>query len=365
MKPNSFWRNTIKNGKPSYLKRAAPFRGFHRFADGASAFGPSGKILGVLKKTNIQDLTLFPDLHCLELKKQISKKFRINPLMVTVGNGSDEIIENIPHVFLTPKDKILVILPTFFRFIESSQKKKAKIITVTTSDADDFAFTDKIINKIIVKIRKHQPKIIWLCTPNNPTGKIMSRKQIEKILKASHGLVVVDEIYQEFIDPENKKSTIKLLAKHKNLLVIKSLSKVFGLAGIRFGFGLAPPEIIWPLEKWRLRFNLNTITQKLALAALKDTHHLKRVAKQTARQREKLFAAIKKMPHLQLGAESQTNLFLLKHQRKNLLKELLKRKILVADFNNCPGIEGQGFVRIKVHNQKENRFLLKALKAIK
>lgn len=365
MKPNSFWINCFKKARQSYVDRNVKFLHLNNFSGGENTFLLSKKIINEAN-IGLKDLNNFPDPSCQMIKSKIADVFHVPSTCITIGNGSDEIIENIPRIFLEPNEEILTITPTFFRFIEASKKMKAKVLTILTSPKDKFRFTSKVIKNVCTVIKKRQPKIIWLCSPNNPTGAVMSLKQIEKIILISKNLIIVDEAFQEFVDPQNKKSAIRLIKQHKNLIVIRTFSKAWGLPGIRFGFAISNPCINRILEKWRLPFNTNIFAQKVIISVLNNFHQLQLalIARETENNRRWLFMQIKKLSNLEIGADSKSNLFILRHKSKDLFKELLKRNILAADFRQEKGIQGMGFVRITIQDKPKNIKLLSALKSI-
>lgn len=356
MKPNSFWKNCFQTQSESYLKNMTKFKRLLNFSNGENALFMPKKI-----ESNIRSVG---DPSCHEIKNTIAKVFSVSSDMITVGNGSDEIIENIPKVFLEPGENVLTILPTFFRFAESTIKMKGKVLKVFTEEKDKFRFTDEIIKKTLSLINKFQPKIIWLCSPNNPTGEMMTLSQIEKITKKSKNLVVVDEAFQEFVDPDNKKSSLKLLKNNKNIIVLKTFSKNMGLGGVRFGFAIGSPETIDVLEKWRLPFNVSNLTKEIILVLVKNWRHLRSIVNEININRRELLSEINKLDNFEIGADSKTNIFILRHKNKSIFKELLKRNILAADLKNTLGLKGMNFVRITVKTRKENKILLEALKEI-
>lgn len=364
IKPNSFFHHAFFGHAENYIKATMKPERILDLSTGEVEQTPSRKIQKALTRIRAVDLIGYPDPTCRELKTAIANRFGVSETLITVGNGSDEIIENIGRVFLEPGDPCLFAVPTFFRFIESCRKIKAKIITVATEEKDGFLITPKMLIKIKTVIRKKQPKIIWLDSPNSVSGTVIPLKIVKEIPAITRGLVVIDEVHHELIDPENEKSATKFLSKHKNLIVIRSVSKAFGLAGIRLGFALAHPSIIKPLEKWRLTFTINTITQKLALAALIKPLRLNKVAYDVQKRRQKIFSAIRRIPGFVIGADSQTHLFLLKHQTLDLFESLKRHGILAADLRQAPGLEGKGFVRLNIKTPKEAGVLLKALRII-
>lgn len=354
IKTNSFFHHAFSGRGKSYVETAETEKGLINFSGGEVH----------LAQNRAADLAGYPDPACRELKRVIAKRFGVSETMIAVGNGSDEIIENIPRVFLEPGDPCLFVVPTFFRFIESCRKMKAKIITVATEEKDGFLVTPTVLVKIKAEIRKHRPKIIWLDSPNSVSGTVIPITLIKEILSVANGLVVIDEVHHELIDPENKKSATALLSKHENLIILRSASKAFGLAGIRFGFGLTDPKIAAGLERWRLLFTVNTFAQKAVIAAFSDTTRLIKVTEDVGRLRKMVLSSIPQIPGFVIGADSQTHLFLLKHKNFDLFETLRHHGILAADLRQAPGLEGKGYVRLNIKTPKETMLLLNTLRII-
>lgn len=364
MKPNSFFLNVFSRRGHSYIVAPAEQKDLLNFASGEVEQDSDASVQTLLSSLRAHDFIGYPDPASQTIKKVIAKRFGVSEAMVSVGNGTDEIIENIPRVFLEPGDPCLFVVPTFFRFIESCQKMKAEIVTVTTREENGFLTDRETVRQIKAMVRKHQPRIIWLDSPNSVSGTVISLRAIEGIISLTNQLVVVDEVHHELIDPEDRHSAISLLPTHQNLIVLRSASKAFGLAGIRFGFSLSHPTIANALERWRLLFTVGTFTQKVAGIALSNTNHLKGVTKSVARLRRQVFAGIRSLPGFTIGAASQTHLFLLKHNRVDLFESLRERGILAADMRQAPGLDGKGYVRLNIKNEKEASVLLSALRSI-
>ncbi|MBC8500942.1 MAG: histidinol-phosphate aminotransferase family protein [DPANN group archaeon] len=364
MKPNRFLSNYVGEEVSSYLYKEEDFAEFKRFDMGESAFPFTPKVFDEIKKFNESDMHDYPDPCLFELKKKIAEIFKVKPEMVTTGAGSDEIIELIPRLLLNEGDKALAIIPTFFRFLDSVARMNCEITMIHTKEAESFAINDNIIEKIIREANDDGVKLIWLCNPNNPTGVMMSLEQIKQVLDKTDCFVVVDEALHEFIDPTFKSSAVKLIDGRKNLLVLRSLSKAYGLAGIRFGFGIGDEETISFFEKFRLPYNSSTLSQKVALAVLKDHEHLKRTVQKTSEIKSELIKELKTISGIHIASETMTNTILLKHKDKDLFSDLHKRKVLVADFRNANGLEGRGYVRIIVRDKDMNDFLVKELRDI-
>lgn len=341
----SFWQ---KFRPKSYLASAEIPKDTHHFEMGENIM--------------IKNAIPYPDPVQIQLKKALAKIFRVNPEMISLGCGSDEIIENIPKIFLDPGDDALVILPTFFRFLDATLRVGARIISISTNKEEGFSFSKTVIENAIRIAKQNKAKLIWLCSPNNPTGVTLTASQLERFASLGN-LVVLDEAFVDLT--ANEQQMLKLLSKHQNLIILRSFSKLAGLAGLRLGCAISSPEIINLLEQWRLPFNLPTPTVKLILAKLRTLEfEIGKAKKQIDIERSRLFNEISKLKNVELGSKSETNIFILRHKTKDLFNELLKNSILVADFRQAPGLTNLGFVRLTLKTPRENRKLLEVLKKI-
>lgn len=299
-----------------------------------------------------------------DVKQKLAEVFSVKENMIALGNGSDEIIENIPRVFLNPGDDVLVVIPTFFRFIEASEKAGAKIHIVKTRLTENFRITEEVVKKIIRIAKEKNVKIIWLCSPNNPTGIPILPKHIEKIAKSTNSLIVLDNIYAElqedsFLHPKD------IIRKFPNIVILKSFSKVFGLAGLRVGFAIANKKIIQKLERWNMPFHISSISLEIARnILLKRNVITSKMKKIVTKERQFLIKQLRKIDDVDIIVGSQTNLILFRHKTKNIFLELLKRNILIADFNNAKGIENLQFARVSVGTRQQNIHLIQALQEI-
>lgn len=353
-----FLKNQPKGNIPKHIKNVLDFCSL------TNVLGFSPKVKRAIKSIDFALINQYGDRSATGLKKKISKWLSIPVECISLSNGSDEMIDLLPRIFMNPNDVVISQAPTFFRVIESSLKIGIKPVLVTAEEKNRFRLNDAFIKKIISSIKKHNPKLVWLCTPCNPTGVTISLDNIRRIALSTKGIILVDEAYQELCDPENKQSAIQLLPKHKNILVLKSFSKGFGLAGIRIGFIVGSRNIIDIVEKVRLNFNISVFSQKIAEAALDNLSFLKKCSNFFKEERALLFSEIKKLTKIVIGADSKINVFILKHKTKDIFEELLQHGILTADFRQANGLEKKGYVRITIKARKENGILLKALREI-
>lgn len=308
-----------------------------------------------------------PDRNSLQLKNALSNFLHLKLENISVFAGADEIIEIIPRLYLSPGDSVMVIVPTFERLITTNIKAGARIIPFILSPIDSFQFSKPDLNKLIEISKKEAIKVMWICTPNNPTGQIIDQKYIKEIaLNLKDTLIVIDEAYQEFISLHPRNSAVNLVNTLSNILVIRSFSKAFGLAGARVAYATSSADIVSNLEKYRTMYNVATTSQQKAVVALSPDNipKIKRLVDQVREERTNIYSKLEDFKNLIVVLNSETNFIFVRHKFKDLFQELYSRGIIVGDWRNSVGIEGKGFVRISVNRPRLNNILITALKDI-
>ncbi len=291
----------------------------------------------------------YPDPEARFLKKIVSRDFRIKTENILLGNGSDELIYYLITTFGGP---VLYPIPTFSMYGIIAQAIGENRIEVPLDEEFDLD-----INKILKTIRKEKPKLIFLSSPNNPTGNCFSLDRILRIIESSSlSIVVVDEAYQPFA---SVKGFIPLLEDYKNLVIMRTLSKI-GLAGLRVGFLIANEKIINEVNKVRLPFNINSLSQTVAIEVLKDGKILKSYIKSIISERNRLFNELAKIKGIRLYP-SEANFILFRVKEPDRIYErLLKKGVLVR---NIKGV-ADGCLRVTVGTPEENRIFVKVLKEV-
>jgi histidinol-phosphate aminotransferase len=269
----------------------------------------------------------YPDPHQVKVKEAISKVKSVDPATIFLGNGSDECIDLLYRCFCKPgEDNVVVCPPTYGMYevsanINDIQVRKAPLL------ADfqlDLVHLENLVNE--------QTRIIWICSPNNPTGNSMDRDDIETVLNNFDGLVVVDEAYVNF---SRQKSFIQELDDYPNLVVLQTFSKAWGLAGLRLGMAFASEEIISVLNRVKPPYNVNQATQELAIAALEEVGQVNDMIKELVQMRVALKGVFEKIPYVQKVYPTDANFLLVKvAEAKELYEYLLSKGIVVRDRSN-------------------------------
>ena len=298
----------------------------------------------------------YPDPYQRELKRQIAGFKNIPPENIFLGNGSDEAIDIVLRAFCEPGiDNIVSITPTYGMYqvaadINNIEVRKALLTS-------DFQLDPKAI---LDKTDEHT-KIIFICSPNNPTGNCFKQKDITKVLEEFEGIVVIDEAYIDFA-PE--KSWLPRLNEWPGLVILQTFSKAWGMAGIRLGMAFANKQIINTFSKIKYPYNINLLTQKTALEFLSKNQSLMQTwVKKLLEEKMRLIEALQLMPFVKKIYPSDANFILIKTEEpKKIYNFLVENKIIIRDRSSVALCEG--CLRITVGTDEENQSLIKALKML-
>jgi len=299
-------------------------------------------------------LNRYPDPYQKELKALISKIKGVKEDKIFLGNGSDEIIDLCFRVFCSPGvDKALTFTPTYGMYEVSASANNIEIIKVPLDKTFQID-----VKKAESKFSDKRLKLIFICSPNNPTSNSMNFKDVEFIIARFKGIVVVDEAY---IDFSEKPSFMKLLDKYANLILMQTFSKAYGLAAIRIGMAFANADIIKYLNKLKPPYNISTINQKTAIRKLGQSEQLKREVLKIKKERERLSAILLKMRFVEMIYPSDANFLLVKVKNANYIYNLLVSKNIIIR-NRSTIIEN--CLRITIGKKTENDQLVRVLKTI-
>ncbi|MHB8881578.1 MAG: histidinol-phosphate transaminase [Thermodesulfovibrionales bacterium] len=301
-----------------------------------------------LKAVNSVSTNRYPDPEAKGLRRLLAKDLGVRPDNILQGNGSDELIYCLIATFGGP---VLFPVPTFSMYGVIAQALGEKRSDVRL-DAD----FDLDSEKMLAAVKKDKPKLVFLSSPNNPTGNCFSAGKILEVIEASKGIVVVDEAYQPF---SSEKGFLPFLKDYKNLVILRTLSKT-GLAALRLGFMIADPEIVEEVNKVRLPFNVNSLSQAVAAAALKEKKQLNGFIKVIIAERDRLLSAMEKITGVRpFPSEANFILFKVKDPDR-VYRLLLKKGILVRNLNGVL----KGCLRVTAGTPAENTAFLAALSEI-
>lgn len=299
-------------------------------------------------------LNRYPDPYQIELKKAISKYKGISVENIFLGNGSDEIIDLCFRVFCNPgKDKVLTFTPTYGMYEVSAAVNNITVIKIPLNKSFQID-----LPKVKPQLADKNIKLIFICSPNNPTGNAMNYSDVEYIIKNFNGIVIIDEAYIDFSD---KPSFIKLIDKYPNLIIMQTFSKAFGLAAVRVGMAFMNNSVIQYFNKLKPPYNISTINQKAALRKLSETSVVKKQIAGIRKERERVINALKKMKIAQEIYPTDANFVLIKVKDSTAVyNSLVSKKIIIRNRHSV----AENCLRITIGKKSENDCLLKALKTL-
>lgn len=293
-------------------------------------------------------LNRYPDPACQSLRQTLAKRLQVSADNLVVGNGSDEIIQILMQIFCDAGDKVAFPDPTFAMYSIIAEGMGLQPVAYPLDERWDFQ-----ADAFMEMVEKQNPKILFFSFPNNPTGNCFSQPEIKKVIERFRGIVVADEAYYDF----SKKTFIHDLRTHNNLVILRSLSKI-GLAGLRVGYGIADPYIIEQINKIRLPYNSNTISQAISEKVLSNFSSIQKQIDWIIQERERLVNALANIKSLTVyPSNSNFILFRVDRQPAALFKKLMEKGILIRDLNSHPRLKG--CMRVTIGSREENdQFLL-------
>ena len=299
-------------------------------------------------------LNRYPDPYQMELKSSISRIRGVPEENIFLGNGSDEIIDLCFRIFCNPGvDKALTFSPTYGMYEVSAAINNVELIKVPLSG--DFQIETK---NVLPFLKDQRLKLIFICSPNNPTGNSMDSSAIETLISDFNGIVIIDEAYVDFSE---QPSFITKLNRYRNLIVMQTFSKAMGLAAARVGLAFMAPAMVRYFNKVKPPYNISAINQKAALKSLARSELLKTRVRRIKNERERLMDRLRKMNIIERVFKSDSNFILVKTKNADLIYSILvDNKIIVRNRNKVV----PGCLRITVGTISENNKLIKVLRKI-
>lgn len=303
----------------------------------------------------VQDFNRYPDPYQLELKEKISQIKGVKTSRIFLGNGSDEAIDLLFRAFCIPeKDNVILLPPTYGMYEVSASINNVEVQKVPLTAGFQLR-TDKILDAV----DKHT-KIIFICSPNNPSGNKVDRDDILYLLKKFRGIVVVDEAYIDFSDEPSFTTELK---NFKNLVVMQTFSKAWGLASLRLGMAFASKDLIKILNRIKPPYNISGLTQETVLVAIDNYEKVKSMITDILSEREYLKSRLESLAFINKIHPSDANFLLVKMPNANLVyDELIDKKVIVR--NRSKVLLCEDCLRITVGIRAENERLVEALSEI-
>ena len=314
--------------------------------------GCSPRVLAALRRITREDLAAYP--HYSEARRELARFFRVRPAELALANGADDALRLLFDAFIERSDEILLVEPTFPMYRLYAQLFQARVRSLRYDAAMKFPLED-----VLAALRGKPPRAMFLANPNNPTGTLLPRAALRKILgAASRTLVVVDEAYCEFCGV----TVLPWIRRYPNLVVVRTFSKANGLAGLRLGCAMANGRSADALRRASQPFTVNAVAVKAARAALRDQAYVRRVAAEVVREREPLARRLSRLGVRTFPSGGNFLLADFGERAPRILREMKRRRILLRD---CAADFGRaGFVRITIGTRAHMRRLGRALREV-
>ncbi len=347
--------DTIKNinpyvpGKPiEELERELGITGSIKLASNENPLGPSPKALAAIKKA-VENLNRYPDGTGHYLSQALARKYEVDISQVLLGNGSNEIIELAVRTFVQPGDEVISAEPSFVVYKMITQAAGGTNIIVPLKDGrhDLETMAERITSKT---------KIVFIANPNNPTGTMNAKNEMDRFMDRvpDHVLVVVDEAYFEYVTHADYPDSLEYVQAGKNVLALRTFSKIYGLAGLRIGYGITRPELAELMNKVRQPFNTNSLGQIGALAALADRKHVEKSVAVNNEGKHYLYQSFDRLGVRFTKTEANFILFETQGDAKDLYNALLKTGVIIRPM-------GGNRLRVTIGLPEENKRFVEEL----
>jgi histidinol-phosphate aminotransferase len=339
-------------GKPiDELERELGIPRAIKLASNENPLGPSPKALAVLAETGTT-LHRYPDGGAHRLRAALADRYKLTPDHVILGNGSDEILGLLCRAFLSPGDEAVMADQTFVIYKMEVTAAHGKAVTVPLKQwQHDLPAMGGAIT--------HKTRLVFICNPNNPTGTMATASEVNAFMHRvpDDVIVVFDEAYYEYVQDQHFPDSLKWVTQRRNAIALHTFSKIYGLAGLRVGYGLTTPEIAGYLNRIRPPFNVNTVAQHAALAALTDDEHVARSRALNSAEMSTVRAGLVALGFHPVPSQANFLLFDVGRDGRPVFEALLRQGIIVRH------IEGR-LLRVTIGLPEENRYFLDALKKV-
>jgi histidinol-phosphate aminotransferase len=342
-----------KPGKPiEELERELGLERVVKLASNENPLGPSKKALAAIQ-AELGQLSLYPDGSGYRLKNALARKFDVDPAQITLGNGSNEILELVARAFLTPGLEVLFSQHAFAVYPIVTQAVGATAVVVPALNfGHDLAVMRQKVNE--------KTRLVFIANPNNPTGTLLLQSDLQRFIEAlpETCICVLDEAYFEFVADRGQDDSIAWLKKYPNLIITRTFSKAYGLAGLRVGYSFSGPEMADILNRVRQPFNNNTLALVAAEAALEDSEHLQNTIRVNTLGMQQLTEGFKNLDLKWIPSAGNFVSVDLSEPAQPIYEALLRKGIIVRPVANY---EMPNHLRVSIGTAEENQLFLQAL----
>ena len=356
IRPNVLALEPYSPGKPiEEVKRELGLSDVIKLASNENPMGPSPRAMQAALRA-MQTANLYPDGSCFELRQAVARHLGVPQEYLLFGNGSDELIHYIGLTFLMPGDEVITGDPSFVRYEAAAKLNNAPLHLVPLRD-------HRFDLPAILQCVNDRTKLIFIANPNNPTGTIVTADEVEAFMRIlpEHVVVVFDQAYQEYVSRADYPDTLRYVRDGRNVIILRTFSKAYALAGLRVGYAIAPPEIIDALNRVREPFNVNSVAQAAALAALQDQEHLRKAVELNRQGLEFFYHHFDRLGLRFVRSEANCVMVDLQCDSKPVFEALLRKGVIVRT-GHIFGLPT--YLRITTGKPEENERFISALEEV-
>lgn len=343
-------------GKPiEEVQREYGLTDIVKLASNENPLGPSPKAIEAMKKA-VEKVSLYPDGTCFALRNAVAAHLGIQPDYLSFGAGSDELIREIGTAFLEDGDCVIQGDPTF------SQYEGAATVNDCPCASVPFKGYDYDLDGLISCLDS-RTKLVFIANPNNPTGTMLTHNQVETLIAKmpERAILVLDEAYNEYIERPDFPNSLPWVLEGRNIILLRTFSKVYGLAGLRLGYAIARPELIGYIERVRLPFNVSSVAQVAAIASLPDQEHVEKSRRLNSEGKAYLYREFGRLGLPYAPSEANFVWVDLRRDSVEVFKALLQKGVIIrtGDIFGCPT-----HARVTIGKPEDNRRFIQALEEV-
>lgn len=343
-------------GKPiSEVKRELGLETVVKMASNENPMGASPKVKELMMRT-LDDISLYPDSGSFGLRHELSVRTGRAMEEIIIGGGSDSLIKVISSTFLYPGDEIIMGEHSFSRYEDNAKLMGAKVVKTAMGDL-------RLNLELMAAAVSEKTKLVYLCNPNNPTGSSFGKYELEAFLKKvpQNVMVILDEAYREYVTREDYFDALDYLDSYKNLIVLRTFSKAYGMASLRVGYGFADPELIGYFYRVVDPFDVNLFAQEAAVAALRDEVFLKEVVEENTRGKEYFYKELEALGQEYVVTDANFILWDTKRDDMEIFKRLMQKGYIIrpGGFLGIPG-----HIRVSISVMEHNKGFMTAYKEV-
>ncbi|MFY3792867.1 histidinol-phosphate transaminase [Ureibacillus sp. MALMAid1270] len=355
-KQQLFGMKAYQPGKPiEEVKREFGLEKIVKLASNENPYGYSPKVKAFLESDHTNH-AIYPDGYAQNLRTVMANHLGVKETQLMFGNGSDDLIAIVTRALLYPGVNTVMATPSFSQYSHNAEIEGAEVRQVSLKDG-------KHDLKAMLEAIDENTSIVWVCNPNNPTGTIVSDDELTNFIQKvpSDVFIVLDEAYFEYVNSPEYKDTLHFVEEYPNVLVMRTLSKAYGLASFRVGYAIANEDIIKKLDPVRAPFNNSILSQKVAIIALEDQEFIQETTEKTALGKKQFVAFCEKHQLNYYPSQANFILFEVKADSDTVFKEMMKRGYIIRSGN---ALGAPGYIRVTIGTEEQNEEFLRLLEEV-